>query len=379
MSDQDQQNPDYLGQLFELQQQYLNNLGQLLGQPQSTRAAPNPFDNWWEQMAKPQGGEFNDLFKQLSRLGMAGMQNPFAQMQQQAAETQDLMAWFNQMNQQFNQWLKLAGQGNPVIEMMNQQFRQQMQAPFAPGMFPWLQQPSPQPAFSNINAEFMQLLQNLFSDEEKHNGEQLLTNLQQYQQTLMEMNYLLAQVGIDSLTELQQKLADNEQASLQQMYQWWMEISQQVFQQHQISARYRELQNNLQSLQQDLTRDFENYRLGLIRNLGLVSREEYDGLQSQVQELAKEINRLKAEKSSPGQTQGGAASAEDDFTQLNGIGAKFNQKLHEQGIHNLQQLASLSDEMLKHLDQNLQSKGKIIQDQWREQAEQILNKMSGKR
>lgn len=386
MSDQDPNNTEYFDQLFKLQQQYLDNLGQLLGQPQAAnKTEQNPFDGWWSQLAKPPSAEFNDLFRQLSQMGMSGMQNPFAQMQQQASQSQDLMTWFNSMNQQFNEWLKLGGQGNPVVEMMNQQFRQQMQSPFSPAMFPWMPQTSAPPSFTNINSEVLQLMQNLFTDEEKSSGQELLNSLQQYQQTMMEMNYLLAQVGIDSLAKLQEKLAQNEQASLQQMYQWWMEISQQVFQQQQISGRFQELQNKLQTLQQNLTRDFENYRLGLIRNLGLVSREEYDSLQLQLKKLTEEVEQLRAQRgqqAAHGQNPGShseAQSAEDDFTQLSGIGARFNQKLHEQGIHNLQQLASLSDEMLKNLDQDLQSKGKIIQEQWREQAEQILKNMSGKR
>ncbi len=386
MSDQDPKNTEYFDQLFKLQQQYLDNLGQLLGQPQAANTTEqNPFDSWWSQLAKPPSAEFNDLFRQLSQMGMSGMQNPFAQMQQQASQSQDLMTWFNSMNQQFNEWLKLGGQGNPVVEMMNQQFRQQMQSPFSPAMFPWMPQTSAPPSFSNINSEVLQLMQNLFTDEEKSSGQQLLNSLQQYQQTMMEMNYLLAQVGIDSLAKLQEKLAQNEQASLQQMYQWWMEISQQVFQQQQISGRFQELQTRLQTLQQNLTRDFENYRLGLIRNLGLVSREEYDSLQLQLKKLTEEVEQLRAQQDQQAATGNDkrstteGRSAEDDFTQLTGIGARFNQKLHEQGIHNLQQLASLSDEMLKNLDQDLQSKGKIIQEQWREQAEQILKNMSGKR
>jgi len=34
--------------------------------------------------------------------------------------------------------------------------------------------------------------------------------------------------------------------------------------------------------------------------------------------------------------------------------------------------------MLGNLDKDLQAKGRILQDQWREQAEQFLNKMTGK-
>ena len=53
------------------------------------------------------------------------------------------------------------------------------------------------------------------------------------------------------------------------------------------------------------------------------------------------------------------------------------EKLHQQGIRTMSQLASLSDEMLKNLEEDLQSKGKAFEQQWREQAEQFLNAMSG--
>ena len=140
------------------------------------------------------------------------------------------------------------------------------------------------------------------------------------------------------------------------------------------------MQNKIEKLQQKLKKDHEKYRLSLIKNLGLVTREEFDALQIQLKKLRKQIKRVKARKSIPDNKPGAAnsgerttASAPDDFTRLSGIGARYNQKLHEQGIHNLQQLASLSDEMLHQLDDKLKT------NQWREQAEKILASMTSKR
>lgn len=379
MAEKEQNPQQFLSQWYQLQQQYLKDLGQMLNPAESTStSAENPFEAWWQQFPKSGQGDFDALFKQLSSVGMGMMQNPFTAMQQPLKEGFDAQQWFEQMNHQFNDWIKTGAGANPLFEKINEQFKQQMQSPSVATLFPWMQNPFAMPASSNaLNSPMLKLLQNLFGDEEKKAGEQLVKTLEQYQMASLQFNHLLAQVGIDSLQQLQQKLESKTDVSLQDMYQWWMDIGQQVFNEEKLSEPFQRLQQQLEKTQKQLKKDFQHYRQTLIEQLGLVARDEYVELKQQVKELQKQVDALK--RQTPNESTRNEKESVDDFTKLNGIGAKFNEKLHQQGIKNLQQLASMSDEMLKNLDQDLQTKGKVFQQQWREQAEAMLNAMSGRK
>jgi len=359
MATNDQSPQNFMNQMFDLQQQYLKNIAQTFqtGQPEA-ETSQSPFDQWWSLF--PKSG-----------------QNPFENMQKQAAQAQDMSNWFNAMNQQFSEWSKAANAINPAFEKMNEQFKQQFQSPLDMSSMPWMQgQFSPESMTNTMNSSVLNLLQNLFTTEEQKKGKQLLESLEKYQNATMKYNQLMAQVGIDSLNQLQEKMKQAEGKNLQEIYEWWMESSQEVFNREKLEEPYKNLQQELEALQQSLSGDFEEYRLSLIKNLGLVSRAEFDALKLQIEMLKADLDELRGQKLAPASQSTDAE--QDDFTVLNGIGKKFNEKLHQQGIHNLQQLASLSDDMLGNLDDDLQAKGRILQDQWREQAEQFLNKMTGK-
>lgn len=392
MAENNKDSQDFMSQLFDLQQQYLNNLNQAFNVNKAESGpSASPFEQWWSQFPKTTQPDFNDFFKNLSSMGMSQMQNPFTSLQHQAMGSQNMSDWFASMNKQFSDWLSAGKQANPIFEQMNQQFMQQMQSPFGASMFPGMQNFSmPQNLFSGVNSNVLQLMQNLFPSDEKNSGEQLLKSLEQYQAAMMQFNHMLAQVGMDSLSELKEKLSTTDNASLEDMYQWWMELSKQVFNREQMSEDYQKLKTDLEQIQKKLGKDVEGYRLSLIKNLGLVTRVEFEALQLQLDSLKQELAHVKAgqtakskqqkakTKSNSKKSDKKAAEPVDDFTVITGIGAKFNEKLHEQGINNLNQLASLSDEMLKNLDSDLQAKGRVLQDQWREQAEHMLNKFSGK-
>ena len=331
---------DYLAQLYNLQQQYLNNLQQMM-QPQ---APANPME-------------------QMFKAWMPGNTpaNPFQQMQ-------------NSMNG----WMQPGmGSMNAFYEQMNEQFKSQLQNPFASLLMPGLQNQFKMPEFPDLsafNSPFVDLMKGLFNEEEHSKAEALMNSLRDYQQVTLEINHLMSQLAINSLEKLQSKVTDQEKQDLQNVPQWWLEITQTVFEESKQSEAYQELQKKLEMVKQKLADDKEEYREALAQSLGLVTEKTYNAMQMQMQALQKQIKELSEAKVD----QEAIKAAADDFTVLNGIGQKFNEKLHEQGINNLKQLASMSDEMLKNLDSDLQAKGKVFQDQWREQAEQFLNSMSGK-
>jgi predicted flap endonuclease-1-like 5' DNA nuclease len=342
MSNNNNDGQDYLAQLYDLQKQYMSNLQQMM-QPQ---APTNPMEQMFKAWMP----------------GNASPSNPFEQMQNP-----------------INSWMQQPGMGsmNSLYQQMNEQFKSQLQNPFASLMMPSIQNQFKMPEFPDMNSmksPFIDMMQGLFNDDERSKAEALMNSLKDYQQVSMEINHLMAQLAIESLEKLQQKVNEKDKQDLNNVPQWWVEITQSVFEESKTSEAYQELQKKMEMVQSKLEDDKEQYRETLAQSLGLVTEKTYNAMQMQLEALQKQIKELSEKKID----QEAINAAAEDFTVLNGIGQKFNEKLHEQGVNNLKQLASMSDEMLKHLDGELQTKGKVFQDQWREQAEQFLNSMSGK-
>ena len=67
-----------------------------------------------------------------------------------------------------------------------------------------------------------------------------------------------------------------------------------------------------------------------------------------------------------------AAVAADDISLIGGIGAKLAAKLQEAGFASLKDLAALTDETAKELDDKLELKGRIAREEWVEQAKELL-------
>ncbi len=63
-----------------------------------------------------------------------------------------------------------------------------------------------------------------------------------------------------------------------------------------------------------------------------------------------------------------AAQTADDLTKIKGIGAHYVALLKEQGITRFEQLANLSDDEAKRLEEKMNFKDRIAREQWREQA-----------
>jgi len=334
MAKNDDNNQDYLAQFYNLQQQYLNNLQQMMQPPKPA----NPMEQMWQAWMP----------------GSQTMNNPFAQMQNP-----------------LNDWMQTGM--SSFYERLNEQFKSQLQNPFAASMWPGMQNPFDLARAGAMTSPVVDMLQGLFGDEEREKGEALIQSLQDYQHVSMQISQLMTRLAIECLEQLQQKTADISQQEMQNVPQWWLQITESVLEDAKNSEDYQQLQQQLEMVQQKLLEDREQYRESLAESMGLVTEKTYQAMQMQIDALQQQIEALSA---NPVDHEA-VKSALDDFTVLKGVGEKFNEKLHEQGIKNLSQLASMSDEMLKHLDTELQTKGKVFQDSWREQAEQFLQTMSG--
>lgn len=294
MAQQEKNALDFMNQMLDMQQEYMKNLTQAFN-PQQAAASPNsPFDMWWSQFPKSGQTEFDDFFRNLSMVGQGFMKNPFEIKQNPINSAADVANWFNQLNQQFSTWSGMAPSTNPVFDNINQQFMKQLQTPFAlPFMGAMQNQFSPFNTANFVDTPILKLLQNLFNIEEKKAGEELIKSLETYQNLILELNRMMAQVGIDSLGELQKKVEDIDNLEYQKIYEWWMEISQGVFNQLQLGDEFKKLQENMKNTEEQLKRDMETYRAGLAKNLGLVSRSEYESLKEELKSLKKEIKKAK--------------------------------------------------------------------------------------
>lgn len=293
MAQQEKNAFDFMNQMLDMQQEYMKNLTQAFN-PQQPPPPATPFDMWWSQFPKSGQNEFDDFFKNLSMVGQGFMQNPFEVKQNSIASAADLANWLNQLNQQFSTWSNMGSSTNPVFDNINQQFMRQLQSPFAmPFMGSMQNQFSPFNSGDFVDTPILKLLQNIFSSEEKKAGEELIKSLGVYQNLMLELNHMMAQVGIESLNGLQQKVDGTDDLDYQKVYEWWMEISQGVFNKLELGDEFKKLQENLKHTEEQLKQDMDTYRAGLAKHLGLVSRSEYEILQTELDSLKKEIKKIK--------------------------------------------------------------------------------------
>lgn len=73
-----------------------------------------------------------------------------------------------------------------------------------------------------------------------------------------------------------------------------------------------------------------------------------------------------------------AEEASGDLKQISGVGPALEKKLNEAGITRLEQIAELTDDDIKRIDEQLNFKGRIERDDWIGQARAILGKAKEK-
>jgi large subunit ribosomal protein L19 len=67
-----------------------------------------------------------------------------------------------------------------------------------------------------------------------------------------------------------------------------------------------------------------------------------------------------------------ATVAADDVSLIAGVGPKFKEQLHAEGITTLEQIAAMTDEQIFALDEKLGLKGKAQREEWVEQAKELV-------
>lgn len=101
-------------------------------------------------------------------------------------------------------------------------------------------------------------------------------------------------------------------------------------------------------------------------------------VEEQTEEPAPEQVTQPAKKSSTtkGVEKPALETANDDLTQLKGVGAKMAEKINAAGITSFAQLAGMSDEQLSDLDKEIKAIGAVTRNDWRGQAQQLMNPVS---
>ncbi len=67
-----------------------------------------------------------------------------------------------------------------------------------------------------------------------------------------------------------------------------------------------------------------------------------------------------------------SAGGEDDLSLLSGVGPVLEKKLREAGITTFKQIAELTPEQVKELDEKLGLRGRIEREEWIEQAKELM-------
>jgi len=66
----------------------------------------------------------------------------------------------------------------------------------------------------------------------------------------------------------------------------------------------------------------------------------------------------------------------DDLKKISGIGPRLEEKLNQQGVYHYDQIASWTEAQIDHFDGILKFKGRIVRENWCDQAEQLAREAS---
>lgn len=127
----------------------------------------------------------------------------------------------------------------------------------------------------------------------------------------------------------------------------------------------------------NLERLFEDRVASALKQLGVPTRDDLQGIAQRLEELSSLLQTLTAERQTCGFS---APSAErDDLKQINGIGPILEGKLNAAGIWSYRQLAVLTDAEISHLESGvIKSSGRIRRDDWVGQAKDLYSRKQAK-
>ena len=233
-----------------------------------------------------------------------------------------------------------------------------------------------------------------YGRERQEKIQRLVELLVEYGEALRAYKIAFAGMGIRSIKAMKKKLGKLQQPidSMRGLYDFWVEVNEDVYGKFAMSDEYQvvygDLVNSLMAVQQasnELMEDvYQAMNLPTRTDLEAVSRKlqqvrrENRQLRKQITVLSDRLNELeKAGAEKPTETRRQSASEKismqkDDLTRIKGIGPKIQERLYEQGITAMEQLATMGQQSVKDLEEVLNATGKITREQWIKQAKAML-------
>jgi class III poly(R)-hydroxyalkanoic acid synthase PhaE subunit len=389
----------------------------------------NPFsgmlDQWWSSISPNFNGDigsiaqrFYDMGKNFMSLsegmfGASGQDQPEAAMEMWMSSMQAaLQQWINQIQGNMDMvtpdlpgisgttlstWAQVADSVAPWLNMSQEYLRDLAEGHLPGGI--------EMPGVGAMQEQFFRALAIPglgYTREQQERVQELAQHLLAYHDALRAYKLAFAKTALASLDSVQKHLREMHQAgekieSLRALYDMWVDASEAAYADFAMSDEYQvvygDLINTLMRVRGDLNELAEQqYRL-----MHIPTRSEIDTMQHRQQTNRREVRQLRHEVAQlraiveqltrPQARSGGARPAakstrpaqdrlptddsEEDLTQIKGIGPKMAEKLYEQGIKNLNQLAEMNAKFAEELDEALRAQGRVLREDWIGQAKRL--------
>jgi class III poly(R)-hydroxyalkanoic acid synthase PhaE subunit len=391
-----------------------------------TGSAANPFngaiEQWWATMKPEMQGDIGTVAQRFFDMGknfmsMAeGMFGASGQEQPDAA----MNMWMSSMQAVLEQWIAqiqanidfatpdLPGVSGTTLSSW---------AEFADSIAPWLHMSQnllkevaeghlpggiEMPGVGAAQEQFFRALSMPglgYTREQQEHLQGLAQHLLTYHDALRAYKLAFAKTALASLQSVQKRLrAMHEKGekieSLRGLYDMWVDASEEAYAKFAMSDEYQVVYGDLVNALMQVRKDINQLSEQHYHLMNIPTRSEIDTMQHRQQEnrrenrlLRREIAELRAQvdKLSRGGTRQASGKPqararvpaqdklpiEDDLTVIKGVGPRMAEKLYDQGIKNLAQLAEMNTKFAEQLDETLQAQGRILRDDWIGQAKKL--------
>lgn len=246
-----------------------------------------------------------------------------------------------------------------------------------------------------------------YNREQQERLQQLARHLLGYHDALRAYKLAFAKTALASLESVQNNWRELHQKgdkieTLRALYDMWVDASEEAYGEFAMSDEYQVVYGDLVNALMRVRKDMNHLAEQQYELMNLPTRTEMDTVQRRQQEhrrdtrhLEKEIAELRAQVEKLSRGAGGTGSrgasakaapkakspaqdslpiddAEDDLTEIKGIGPKMAEKLYEQGIKNFARLAEMNTKFAEELDETLKAQGRILREDWIGQAKKLL-------
>ncbi|MCB1922687.1 MAG: class III poly(R)-hydroxyalkanoic acid synthase subunit PhaE [Gammaproteobacteria bacterium] len=400
----------------------------------SFAAGNNPFggmlEQWWSTLKPQAGGDIGTVAQRFYDMGKSFMSMTEGLFGASGSEQPDaaMDVWMSSMQAALQQWIAqiqnnmdvltpdLPGVSGTTLSTWAQ---------FADSVAPWLNMSQnylkdlaeghlpggiEMPGLGAAQEQFCRALSVPglgYTREQQERVQELARHLLGYHDALRAYKLAFAKTAMASLDAVQKRLkALHEKGekiqSLRALYDMWVDASEDAYAKFAMSDEYQVVYGDLVNALMQVRRDMNELAEQQYRLFNIPTRSEIDTMQHRQQEsrretrmLRREIAELRAQldrqASAGSATAKGAAEkaaaksrrkapaqdslpiddAEDDLTQIKGVGPKMMEKLYEQGIKNFTQLATMNSKFAEQLDEVLKAQGRILRDDWIGQAKKL--------